>query len=100
MTRDDIARMLGEALGIHLKDAISIVESITGEIVDILKGGGVLQIRGFGTFKAFDKKAKPGRIISTGERVMIPLRRMAKFIPGIVLKQELKKKSDAEQVTK
>jgi len=58
--------------GINKGDAEYVVNLIINSMKSALKGGGRIEIRGFGVFECTKRKAKIGRIIKTGEFVKIP----------------------------
>ena len=58
------------------------VEAPAAMIVDVAAGWRLsprLELRGFGTFKVRDQKARTGRNPQTGEAVNIPAKRVAVF---------------------
>jgi DNA-binding protein HU-beta len=61
-----------------------------GIIAGTLKGGGKVQITGFGTFEARQRGARMGRNPRTGERIQIPASLSPAFRAGKGLKDGIK----------
>ncbi len=70
-------------------DMINALVEVVG--VELGKEKGKVKLVGFGSFKAEIQKKKKARNPRTGEEVIIPRRRVVKFLPGKKLKQELNK---------
>jgi DNA-binding protein HU-beta len=67
----------------------TVVESLLGEIGKALQSGERVDLRGFGSFVAKDKKARQGRNPKTGETIQIAARRAATFKPSKELSDRL-----------
>ena len=50
-----------------------------------------IEIRNFGVFSVYSRDARVGRNPRTGEVVDIPIRRVAQFKPGKILKSSVEK---------
>jgi nucleoid DNA-binding protein len=59
-------------------------------IATALQNGEKLELRGFGTFKIRDQKARVGRNPQTGEAVNIPAKKVAVFKPSKQLAEQVK----------
>ena len=86
MTKANIVDLIADSTGFTAKDAKIIVEYFIDEIKNCLKGGDHLEIRGFGTFKVKDRKARMARNPRTGEPVPVPDRK----VPVFKVSRELK----------
>ena len=62
-------------------------DSIISNIGKTLKKGGSVQILGFGTFTVAERAERVGRNMKTNQPVLIPARRVPKFVPGKNLKE-------------
>ncbi len=82
MTKSDLVDQLAEATQQSKKDAEETVDLLFSQITRALQAGERLDIRGFGSFKIRDQKAKQGRNPRTGETLMIPAKRVAVFKPS------------------
>ena len=58
-------------------------------MVEALKSGSSIEIRGFGSFGFRDRAPRTGRNPSTGQAVKVPAKRVCYFKPGKVLKSTL-----------
>lgn len=66
-----------------------VVQSVFDMILETLRAGGTVEIRDFGVFKVVDRKAKLARNPKTMEEVMIPPRKVIKFVSGRTVKKSL-----------
>lgn len=90
-TKDDLANSLVEnvEVGISKAQAIHAVDDIVASIECALQRGEVITLRGFGTLRVVNRKAKVARNITTGAKVDVPARATAKFTPSKQLKNLL-----------
>jgi integration host factor subunit beta len=86
LSKQDIINTLSEEVNLSQKDMAIVVETILSTIVDTLKRGDKVEIRGFGSFRVRHKKAREGRNPKTGEKISIP----AKRIPYLKFGKELR----------
>jgi integration host factor subunit beta len=68
------------------KDGEVIVETIFDSIVKSLRAGDKIEIRGFGSFRTRQRKARVGRNPKTGARVEVPAKKIPFFKPSKELK--------------
>ncbi|HNT51523.1 MAG TPA: HU family DNA-binding protein [Cyclobacteriaceae bacterium] len=57
-------------------------ETVLKAFTATLRKGEQIDLRGFGTFKVIERKAKKGRNVYTGEAMDIPARKIVKFYPS------------------
>lgn len=88
MTKQQLIDTVAEQTGLPGYQVKEVVERSLDVIRNEVKGGGTVTIRGFGTFQTKQRKAKPARNISTGERVLIPARKVVSFKPSKDFKTE------------
>ena len=90
MNKNELAAQMIDDSSITKSDALKVIDSfveiVTGELK---KKEGKLILVGFGTFKTITKKKKKGRNPRTGEEIVIPKKRVVKFVPGKKLKSLL-----------
>ncbi len=79
MTKADIVEMIAEKTGFTAKDVKLMVEQFLEEIKNCLKENKHLEIRGFGTFKVKNHKARKARNPKTNEEVIVPAKKKAVF---------------------
>ena len=94
MNKSDLVDALAEATGMTKADAGRAVDALFspdgGIIAKTLKKGGRVQITGFGTFEAKNRKARTGRNPRTGQTIRIAATRTPAFRAGKGLKDGIK----------
>jgi DNA-binding protein HU-beta len=92
MNKSDLIDRMATAAGITKTQADTAVDAIIHAITGALKKGGHVTLVGFGSFTTAQRAARTGRNPKTGKTIAIPARRVAKFTPGLELKQAVNKK--------
>lgn len=88
MNKNELAASIVKESGVTKVDALKVIDSFVEVVSDELKKtDGKLTLVGFGTFKTITKKQKKGRNPRTGADIIIPKKRVVKFIPGKKLKE-------------
>lgn len=84
MTKSDLVTEVLQAIGpkITKLECGIVVDTLFSSIMEALQQGDSIEIRGFGTFKVRDRKARVGQNPRTGETVAIPARRVPVFTPS------------------
>lgn len=83
MKRSDIARTLQVKFNnMRARDADALVNLIIDKIIESVKNGNTVQIRGFGSFEARTHSAKMRFNPNLGKHVMAPARRVILFRPS------------------
>ncbi|MFO8173789.1 MAG: HU family DNA-binding protein [Longimicrobiales bacterium] len=94
MNKSDLVDALANDTGMTKADASRAVDSLFapdgGIISKSLKKGGRVQITGFGTFEAKERKARTGRNPRTGETIKIAATKTPSFRAGKGLKDSIK----------
>jgi DNA-binding protein HU-beta len=94
MNKSDLVQTLANRTGLSRGDAIKAVETLfspdDGLIINALKQGDKVQITGFGTFEARQRKPRTGRNPRTGQEIRIGSTVSASFRPGKALKDAVK----------
>ncbi len=83
-----IARVSGSA-GVTRRQAESVIDNAIYEITSAVREGDLVRITGFGTFRARDRAARPGRNPRTGATVRIKASRGIGFSAGATLRRQL-----------
>jgi integration host factor subunit beta len=86
MTRADLIDDISRAVDLKRKESEVIVESVFESIVKSLRAGDKIEIRGFGSFRTRQRKARTGRNPKTGVRVDVPAKKIPFFKPSKELK--------------
>ena len=89
MTKADLVRIVSAETGIIRKDVALAVDAFLDAIKDSLKDNRHIEIRGFGTFKLKDRKARIGRNPKTEEKVTVPARVVPTFKFSRAFKDEV-----------
>jgi integration host factor subunit beta len=87
MTKADLIDEVAKKSDLSKKDAEVIVQAVLDSIVDSLKLGGKVELRGFGSFRLRERAARQGRNPKTGEKVFVPAKKVPYFKPGKDLKE-------------
>jgi len=86
MTKADLISTVADRLRITQVQASIIVEAALRSIVNALRSGQEVEIRGFGSFRFRNRAPRKGRNPKTGERVDVPPKRIPYFKMGKELK--------------
>lgn len=87
MTKSEIIDKLSKSGAIPKKQAEIIVNTIFSSISEALDNGEKVEIRGFGTFKIKERKARNARNPKTGKEVFVEAKKVPYFKPGKELKK-------------
>ena len=86
LTRAELVDQVAEAADLKKKDAEVVLETVLGNIVEALRRGEKIELRGFGSFRLRQRDARRGRNPKTGSRVDVPPKLVPYFRPGKELK--------------
>jgi integration host factor subunit beta len=86
MTKADLIDEVSRVVEMTRKESEVIVEAIFDSVVRALRSGDKIEIRGFGSFRTRERRARIGRNPKTGERVEVPAKRIPFFKPSKELK--------------
>jgi integration host factor subunit beta len=96
MTRSDlVAELAARFSQLNQRDAEFAVKSILDTMTDALRRGHRIEIRGFGSFSVSTRPARQGRNPRSGEKVMVPEKRVPHFKTGKALREAVDAASDA-----
>ncbi len=87
-TKHDLIASVSKFTGLTQADTKVVVEEFLETISQILEENKTIEVRGFGTFYAKERKPRPARNPKTGEVVPLPRR----AVPLFKYSSELKKK--------
>ncbi len=94
MTKSDLILRLSKKFpDLYQRDIEKIVNSILGEIVESLKSGGRVELRGFGAFSIRRREARIARNPKNGQEVSIGERHAIYFRTGKELREKINKES-------
>jgi integration host factor subunit beta len=86
MTKADLVDEVAKVTELSRKDAEVIVETLFESIIKALKANDKLEVRGFGSFRIRERKARQGRNPKTGDKVSVPEKKVPYFKPSKELK--------------
>ena len=86
MTKADLVEEIATKTGVSKNHTALIVDDLLAAISKALSDGHHLEIRGFGTFKVRERRARRARNPRSGEEVLVP----AKLVPVFKPSKELK----------
>jgi len=89
MTKAELVNEVADQTQLTKKHAEIIVNTVFGSIVDSLRVGSKIELRGFGSFRVRSRNARVGRNPKTGEKVPVPAKKVPYFKPGKELKELL-----------
>ena len=87
MTKANLIDEVAKNSVLSKKDAEAIVQAVLDSIVESLKGGGKVELRGFGSFRLRERSSREGRNPKTGEKVFVPAKKVPYFKPGKDLRE-------------
>ena len=89
MTKAELVEKVAESTQLTKKHAELIVNTVFDSIVESLKDGEKIELRGFGSFRIRQRGPRTGRNPKTGAKVEVPSKRIPYFKPGKELKELL-----------
>lgn len=82
MTKTQLIDAVANTSGHTKKDLEAVVDAVLDQVGEALSKGEKVDLRGFGSFVARDKKARQGRNPKTGETIEIAARKAVAFKPS------------------
>lgn len=86
MTKADLVEEVCKVTELPRKESEAAVETIFESIIEALKGGDKIEIRGFGSFRTRQRRGRRGRNPKTGAPVEVPPKSIPYFKPSKELK--------------
>jgi len=83
-----VARIAAQNPHLYQRDIENIVNTILGTVVDAMKNGDRVELRGFGAFSVKSRPARTGRNPRTGEKVPVS----EKFVPFFKTGKEMRER--------
>jgi len=87
MTKAELVEEVSRTVQLTKKQAEMIVNVVFDSIVESLRSGEKIELRGFGSFRLRSRKSRTGRNPKTGARVEVPSKKIPYFKPGKELKE-------------
>ena len=89
MTKAELVDEVASITLLTKKHAEIIVNTVVDSIVDSLKAGEKIELRGFGSFRIRHRGPRIGRNPKTGDKVDVPAKKIPYFKPGKDLREML-----------
>lgn len=86
MTKADIVDIIATATGLTKVETEAVVDGFISTVINAMKEGKNIEIRGFGSFKIKKRKGRMARNPRTGEQVMV----QEHFVPIFKVSKDLK----------
>lgn len=86
MTKADIVDRVAAGTGLTKLETEAIIEGFITTVIEALKDGKGIEIRGFGSYRVKEKNARQARNPKTGEQVFVP----AHFVPTFKFSKDFK----------
>jgi len=99
MTKAELVDEVARVVSLTKKQAETIVNIVFDSIVDSLRSGQKIELRGFGSFRLRSRKSRTGRNPKTGEKVEVPSKKIPYFKPGKELKELINKVMESAAAT-
>ena len=100
MVRSDLVKMLAAKYpNILYKDIEKITNLIFLEIIDALCRGENIEIRGFGTYKIINRKARIGRNPKNSDIIQVPAKKAIRWKMSKVLFNQLNKNFTEKKIS-
>ena len=89
MTKADIVDVIASATGLTKVETEAVVDGFISTVINSLKEGKNIEIRGFGSFKVKKRRGRMARNPRTGEQVRVeehyvPIFKVSKELKGLV----------------
>ncbi|NCC51642.1 MAG: integration host factor subunit beta [Spartobacteria bacterium] len=89
-TKRDLVVRISDETGLIQHDVYEVIQKTLDYITESLTRGESVEFRNFGVFEVQDRKARIGRNPNRPNQVVtIPPRKVVKFKPGKIMKQEI-----------
>ena len=98
MTKADLIDVVNRSGAPTRKASEVIVETIFASVVEALRAGDKVEIRGFGSFRVRQRESRMGRNPKSGEPVAVPARKVAFFKPSKELRDGINHSNAAATV--
>ena len=97
MTKAELVDEVARTVQLTKKQAEAIVNLVFDSIVDSLRAGEKIELRGFGSFRLRSRKSRMGRNPKTGAKVDVPSKKIPYFKPGKELKELINREGEAAE---
>lgn len=92
MLKSEFVTKISEKTGLTKKDVVAAIDAYNETVIEALKSGDSVPLKGFGTFTTSSRKARTGRNPQTGGKLDIPASVVPRFNPSKTVKDALNAK--------
>ena len=89
MTKADIIKVLADQVGLTRREAAAVLSVVLDGVVEAIREGEKVELRGFGSFRTRKRQARSGRNPRTGAQGNVPPKVVPYFKPGKQLRETL-----------
>ncbi len=82
MTKAELVEEVSRVADLSRKEAELVVDSVFQSVIDALRRGDKVELRGFGSFRLRQRDSRRGRNPKTGDTVDVPPKSVPYFKPG------------------
>jgi len=90
MTKADIVEIIAESTGLSKVETEAVVKGFLDTVIDAMKRGETIELRGFGSFKVVKRAQRVARNPKTNEEVIVP----EQYVPTLKISKEFKRAVD------
>jgi integration host factor subunit beta len=94
VTKKDIANAISQKMGLTQTQVKEIMQRLFDGIVATLEKDTRIELRNFGVFEVKMRKPRTARNPRTGEKVMVPAKRVVTFKPGLEMQERVRNAKD------
>ena len=87
MTKADIVDIVSNSTGITKVETEAVINGFLDTVIDAMKSGETIELRGFGSFKVVKRAQRVARNPKTNEEVIVP----EQHVPVLKVSKEFKK---------
>ena len=91
MTKTELAARVAEKIDLPKRQTEAIIGIVLTCIVEALRDGDKVELRGFGSFRSRSRNARQGRNPRTGAIVQVPSKKVPFFRAGKELREKVKR---------
>jgi integration host factor subunit beta len=89
MTKKELANTIAEETKLTQILVKEIMQRVFDGIIDTLEKEGRIELRNFGVFEVKQRKPRKARNPRTGEKVMVPAKKVVTFKPGLEMEEKV-----------
>lgn len=93
MTKADLVDKVTSLGDLTRRDGEVIVDTMFEAVIQALKSGDKIEVRGFGSFRTRQRNARTGRNPKTGSSVEVPAKRVPFFKPSKELRDQVNRRT-------